>query len=282
MSNIKRKIRKDLTNVAKENIFLRGIIRKSLNIYRYLRYKIQTIGVRVDDKTIIFSCFNGKSYADSPKALYEYMINDEKFKDYTFVWSFKNVKKYKKLLGENENTIIVKNGGKQFRKYVAKAKYWIFNYKVGDYLKPKKKQIFLQCWHGTPLKRLGCDLIHWDNVLNTIDGMKKRYKIEAKKYDYFISPSKYASEKFISAWNLKEIGKEDIMIEQGYPRNDFLFNYTEEDVENMKKKLFGYYYLEYEKQVKKKKIILYAPTYRADQHETGLGYTYKEEVDFDK
>ena len=282
MSSIKRKIRKDLTNVAKENIFLRGIIRKMLNTYRFLRYKIQTIGVKVDDKTIIFSCFGGKNYSDSPKALYEYMINNEKFKDYTFVWGFKNVKKYQKLLGQNENTIIVKNGGKQFRKYVAKAKYWIFNYKVGDYLKPKKKQIFLQCWHGTPLKRLGCDLIHWDNVLNTIDGMKKRYKIEAKKYDYFISPSKYASEKFISAWNLKEIGKEDIMIEQGYPRNDFLFNYTEEDVENMKKKLFGYYYLEYEKHIKKKKIILYAPTYRADQHETGLGYTYKEEVDFDK
>ena len=50
----------------------------------------------------------------------------------------------------------------------------------------------------------------------------------------------------------------------------------------IKKSLFGYYYLEYEKNIKKKKIILYAPTYRANQHETGVGYTYKEEVDFEK
>ena len=66
----------------------------------------------------------------------------------------------------------------------------------------------MQCWHGTPLKRLGCDLIHFDNQLNTLKGMKKRYKIEASKFTFFLSPSRFASEKFISAWNLKEIGKE--------------------------------------------------------------------------
>ena len=67
--------------------------------------------------------------------------------------------------------------------------------------------------------------------------MKKRYKIEASKFTYFLSPSKFASEKFISAWNLKEIGKENIIIEKGYPRNDFLFNYTQDDVNRIKRKL---------------------------------------------
>ena len=170
-------------------------------------------------------------------------------------------------------------GTKQFRKYIAKAKYWIFNFKIDDTIKPKKNQVFLQCWHGTPLKRLGCDLKHFDNVLNTIEGMKKRYKIEAEKFTYFISPSKFASEKFISAWNLKEIGKENIIIEEGYPRNDFLFNYTNDDVKKIKEELFG---TDYEEKIKNRKIILYAPTYRANQHQAGVGYTYKEEVDFEK
>ena len=88
---------------------------------------------------------------------------------------------------------------------------------------------------GHPLKRLGCDLVHFDNQLNTMEGMKKRYKIEASKFTYFLSPSKFASEKFISAWNLKEIGKENIIIEKGYPRNDFLFKYTDEDIRRIKK-----------------------------------------------
>ena len=282
MSSLKKKVKVYLTDEAKDNIMYRNIIRKVFNFYRWLRFKIENIGIRVDDKTIIFSCFNGKSYADSPKAIYEYMLSDERFKDYKFVWGFRCTKQYKKTLEENLNTKVIKMGARQYRKYLAKAKYWVFNFKIDDYLKPNKNQIFIQCWHGTPLKRLGCDLEHFDNVLNTIEGMKKRYKIEAEKISYFLSPSKFASEKFISAWNLKEIGKENIIVQEGYPRNDFLFNYTQNDIENIKNKILGFYYLKYEKHIKKKKIILYAPTYRSNQHETGVGYTYKEEVDFDK
>lgn len=89
-----------------------------------------------------------------------------------------------------------------------------------------------------------------------------------------ISPSSFASEKFISAWNLKAIGKEDCVVEEGYPRNDFLFNYTQDDVEKIKKKL--------KIDDTEKKVILYAPTWRDNQHVATVGFTYKTEVDFDK
>lgn len=252
---------------------LRGIIRKSMYYYRYIAFKIRTFGIKVDDKIVMFSVFGGKSYCCSPKAIYEYMQKDERFNDYKFVWDFKDIEKHSNLQN-NKNTIIVKHGSKQYQKYMARAKYWIFNYKILDHLYPKKNQVFLQCWHGTPLKRLGCDLIHFDNALNTMKGMKKRYALEAKKFTYFLSPSKYATEKFISAWNLREIGKENIIIEEGYPRNDFLYTYTKQDVENIKKSL-GIENVN-------KKIIFYAPTYRGNQHESGIGYVYKEEVDFER
>ncbi len=251
----------------------RNMIRKSIYVYRLLVFKIQTLGIKVDEKFIIFSVYGGNSYACSPKAIYEYMLKEKKFQDYTFIWAFKDINKHKEL-EQNKNTILVKQGSRQYKKYIAKAKYWIFNYKIAEYIYPKKSQIFVQCWHGTPLKRLGCDLIHFDNALNTIKGIKKRYHIEAKKFTYFLSPSKFATEKFISAWSLKEIGKENIMIEEGYPRNDFLYTYTEQDVQNIKQKL-GI-------EKTNKKIILYAPTYRGNQHESGVGYVYKEEVNFEK
>ena len=149
------------------------------------------------------------------------MLSDEKYKDYTFIWFFKDVQKYE-FLNKNRNTKVVKSYSKEFTKYLQTAKYWFFNYKIADYIKPKKDQVFTQCWHGTPLKRLGYDLVHYDNQLNTVKEMKKRYKVETEKFSYFISPSKYASE------------------------------------------------------------VLYAPTYRANQHESGVGYVYKEEVDFEK
>lgn len=268
-----RKLRAIASKMAEKSVIFRNVLRKTLSILRKMKYKIITLGVKVDDNIIIFCSFNGKSYSCSPKAIYEFMVNNKIYENYKFIWAFDKVDRYK-FLEKNRNTIVVKINSNEYKKYLASAKYWIFNYKIPDYLYPKKNQVFMQCWHGTPLKRLGCDLIHFDNVLNTMKGMKKRYKIEASKFTYFLSPSKFATEKFISAWNLKEIGKEGIIVEKGYPRNDFLFNYTDEDVKKIKRKLG------IEKD--NRKIILYAPTYRSNQHEAGVGYTYKEEIDFER
>ena len=268
---MKKELKKNITQIAKKNLMFRNIIRKMIYIYRLMMFKIRTIGIKVDEKVIIFGCFGGKSYTCSPKAIYEYMQTKPQFKDYKYIWAFREPEKYK-YLEERPNTIVVRQGKKQYQKYLAKAKYWIFNYKIPEHIYPKKNQVFVQCWHGTPLKRLGCDLIHFDNALNTIKGIKKIYKIVAKTFTYFISPSRFATEKFISAWNLEEINKQDIIIEKGYPRNDFLYNYKKEDIQKIKEKL-GI-------QDINKKILLYAPTYRGDQHESGVGYTYKEEVNF--
>ena len=179
-----------------------------------------------------------------------------------------------KFLENNKNTKVINMKSKEFYKVLGKAKYWIFNYKIQDYIFPKENQVFVQCWHGTPLKRLGCDLEHFNNAMNIVSEIRKRYHIEASKFSYFLSPSKFASEKFITAWDLEKVNKTDIMLEEGYPRNDFLINYNKEDIARIKKALN----IENET----RKILLYAPTYRDNQHTAGLGYTYKTEVDFDK
>ena len=263
-------------NISKKNKIFRKIARKSMYVLKRTKYVLTGINKKIDDKTIVFSCFNGKSYTCSPKAIYEYMLSDEKYKDYKYIWFFspEKINDYK-FLEKNRNTKVISKNSKAYIKYLQTSKYWFFNYKIADFIKPKKEQVFTQCWHGTPLKRLGYDLVHYDNQLNTPKEMKKRYKMETEKFSYFISPSKYASGVFRSGWNMKELGKENIIIEKGYPRNDFLFKYTEKDVSEIKQRILG-------EDIKNKKIILYAPTYRANQHESGVGYVYKEEVDFSK
>lgn len=267
------KLKKRIEKFIKRNVFIRKIARKVYYWLCIIKYRIITLGIKVDDKLIIFASFNGRSYCDSPKALYEYIIKNEKYKDYRFVWAFTDVDKHK-FLEINKNTEVVNIKSNEFYRKMKQAKYWIFNYKIQDFVFPSKKQVFIQCWHGTPLKRLGCDLEHFDNAMNSISEIRKRYHLEASKFTYFISPSKFASEKFISTWDLKKIGKENIIIEKGYPRNDFLYNYTSEDIKDIKEKL----------NIKSdnKKIILYAPTYRDNQHSTEIGYTYKTQIDFDK
>ena len=263
------KIKKMIVDISKKNIIFRNIIRKMLYIKNKIKYLRYYYKYKVDDKLILFEVYNGRNYACCPKAIYEYMIKNKKYKDYKFIWAFKNPEKYD--LGKQ--TKIVKTNSKEYFKYLSSSKYWIVNSLVDVAIKKKKNQIYLQCWHGTPLKKLRYDIEVKGSVLNTINEIRKRNDLDAVKFDYFISPSKFCTEKFTSAFNLKKLGKENIIIEKGYPRNDYLFNYKKEDVEKIKKTL---------KLPKNKKIILYAPTFRDNQHTSGLGYTYNLGIDFDK
>ncbi len=267
-----RKLRVFIRDFVKKHKFIRKIARFILLHLRRFSYKLTTVGCKTDSKTVVFACFQGLSYCDSPKAIYEHIKALDAFKDFRFIWAFKEPENYDHL--KDERTSVIKIDSKAFLKTLGRAKYWIFNYKIRDHIDPKKDQIFVQCWHGTPLKRLGCDLENFENAMNTLSEIRKRYNIETKKFSYFLSPSAFASEKFISAWNMKESGKESGILEEGYPRNDLLKNYTEEDVLRVRKAL-GI--------AEEKKVILYAPTYRDNQHSVKSGgYTYKTEVDFDR
>lgn len=266
-----RKIKKWVVDISKKNVFLRKIIRKLVLVRRKIFYHKFYKKYKVDDKTILFEVFGGRNYSCSPKYIYEELIKMKEFEDYHFVWSFVDVNKHK--VKEFKNLEIVKHSSKDYYKYCASSKYWIVNSIMGEHIKKKENQVYVQCWHGTPLKRLRCDIEVTGSVLNSISEIRKRNDIDAARFDYFLSPSKFATEKFISAFNLKNLGKEDIVIEEGYPRNELLFTYTDEDVKKIKENLG----------IKEgKKVIMYLPTFRDNQHTSGVGYTYNIGIDFDR
>lgn len=265
-------IRKYATGVAKKNKYIRRMMRAVLNTYRIIRYRIHTHGIRVNNRTIIFNTFNGRSYSDTPRAIYEYMLSQEQFKNYRFIWVFCDVEEYA-WLKKNPNTYLVKDRSKRYERALATAKYWICNYRMYDYIYPKKDQQYIQCWHGTPLKRLGYDIEHSNNAMNSSAEIKYKYRTDAEKFKYILSPSSFASDKFASAWNLNKTGQREKIIELGYPRDDFLKHYTKEDVLQIKKELGV---------SEDKKVLLYAPTWRDNQHTSGVGYVYSTEVDFSK
>ena len=260
-------IKKYLVNLSKKSVCLRKIFRFVLYIKNKITYLYYFLFYKIDDKMIFFESFYGNSYSCSPKAIYEYVLNDERFKDYKFVWAFKNINKYT----FDERTILVKSNSRKYYKYLSKSKYWVVNLLINTGVKKKKNQVYVQCWHGTPLKKLRYD-IEKDNVLNSISEVRKRNDLDAVKFDYFISPSKFCTEKFTSAFNLKKLNNENIFIEKGYPRNDYLFNYKKSDIKRIKKEL---------NIPLNKKVILYAPTFRDNQVNEN-GYTYNVELDFNK
>lgn len=250
-------------------------MRKVMYGYRRIRYLWRGTGVSIQPKTVIFETFSGRSYSDSPKAVYEFMKQDERYQEYLFIWIFKEPDKYRWM--EDERTRLVRYQSKACEQALQQAKYWIFNYRALDHWVPKKGQIYVQCWHGVPLKRLGYDIKRSDNAMNSLEEIQVKYRWDTKRFQYLLSSCAFSSEKFRSAWNLKEFHKENAILEVGYPRNDFLINHTQEDIRRIQEKL-GLS----EVVAAGKKIILYAPTWRDNQHDASQGYVYRTAADFHK
>ena len=270
---MKKKIKKLMVNFARNHNFLRERVTAFITFYQKRKYMKFYRKYKVDNKLVVFEAFNGRKYCDSPKNIYLCMLNDPKYKDYKFVWAFLHPEKFE-YLEKNKNTKVVKYHSEEYKKTYASAKYWFTPSRLPDYIVPKKDQMYIQCWHGTPLKRLGYDIkVEGKNALHTVKEWSHLYEYDASRYAYMVSPSKFVSDVYRSAFNLKNVGKENCIIEKGYPRNDSLFTFDDKYVSKLKREL---------NIPKDKKIILYAPTWRDDQYKSGTGYSYNLALDFDK
>jgi len=110
---------------------------------------------------------------------------------------------------------------------------------------PKRRgQVWLQTWHGTPLKRIAFD------ALSGVDAEARRTMArDVAKWDHLISPNPFSTEVFRSAF-----GYEGSMLETGYPRNDVLSSPDADAVRTRVREALG---LE-----PGRTAVLYAPTWR--------------------
>lgn len=136
----------------------------------------------------------------------------------------------------------VKTGTIRYYYYLSKAG-WLVNDTSfpGRFIK-KDGQVYLNTWHGTPLKKMG------------LDNQKERYSMgnvmrNLVQSDYLVFPNSYMEERMAEAYQLRNLYHGTILRE-GYPRNDVFFR--AEEREKLRRELgFG-----------DKQIILYVPTFR--------------------
>ncbi len=251
---------------------LRHRIRQDLSLIKNrIKLKLFRVFFMTQDKMVFFESFHGKRCGDSPKAIYDQMVNNDAFRDYTFVWAFTHPEEHDDLL-EQPQTIVVKTGSREYFRYYAAARFWVNNVSVPDYLVPGRHQIYLETWHGTPFKRLGCDIVTDSDPRQSKERMHKRYRQKGKKVTRFLSPSPYYTEKMISAFGLPK-RKKDRFLNLGYPRNDALFHSSAKEQEAFRRELGipdGQH------------VVLYTPTWRDTAYEAERGFQYTGQVDLRK
>src|SRR5699024_4905372 len=235
---------------------LKGKKKLFLFLYRHFFMKLP-----LKSKVIVFESFRGKYYSDNPKNIYEYLKANNY--DYTYVWIVKN--RRVEIPGKPER---VKRFSLRYYYYLARAKYRVMNSRLSRNLQKPNGVVYLQTWHGTPLKKLALDMdeVHIPGI--TAEAYKRNFVKETKKWDYLISPNYYSTKIFRRAFDFQ--GK---IIESGYPRNDILYNWNETDVVRIRQKL---------KIPSGKKVILYAPTWRDNEYYVKGQYKFELQLDLER
>lgn len=260
---------------------LRQATRKNYYGSQEKKYHALAQSTPTNPKKIFFESFGGRQYACSPRAIYEAMLQDARFDDYEFIWSYnyKTIDELSKLPEMNRATI-VERGSEDYWAACAECGYWILNNRMPEYFFPKADQCYVQCWHGTPLKRLGADVAKLDGALNTAEELAQRFALDAEKWSYLLSPSPYTSLHLADAFSLSQERRASVVLEQGYPRNDRIVNESHDSarVAELRQTLCEKLGLD-----PNKKLLLYAPTWRDDLYKAGQGYIMDETMmDFSK
>lgn len=209
------------------------------SIYRTIVMSIARIK-KIEKNKVIFVSFNGKNYADNPKAISNAL--HELFPQANIVWAYKskknpNIPQYIKQ---------VKFDSIQYNWELATAKVWVNNGNLLKGTRKRKNQYYIQTWHGDRVpKKVLYDAIE-------LESYKKRHinlKVpEEKLCDLCIAGSDLGERVYRSAFRYK--GK---ILKTGSPRNDILINVEPDRVTKVYRDLNLDTKIHY---------ILFAPTFR--------------------
>lgn len=228
---------------------------KNKNTAYKLAYFHRYLKQPVKENVILFETFMAKNYSDSPKYIYEYIAQSHP--EYECVWAINDGAK----IPYGAKT--VKRFSFQYAYYLAVSKYLVFNVRPPLWYRKREEQVFLETWHGTPLKRLVFDQ---EEVTSASPKYKQQFYRQRKDWDFLVSANPFSTKTFRSCFLY-----EGEMLEYGYPRNDILYWPNKDEIAQQLKEKLGI--------PKDKKTILYAPTWRDDQHYGSGQYKFELALD---
>ncbi len=193
--------------------------------------------------SILFESFQGKVIGDNPYAIFQEVLSRNPSFELIFTVGSKT--------RAPEGAKGVRHGSIAWLKALASSKVLVNNTNFPGYFRKRSGQTYIQTWHGTPLKRLGRDIV---DVVPTGSYLRMMDR-EASFWDYLVSPSAYCSEIFPNTFGYK-----GTILETGYPRNDILINQSSK--RDLIRRSLGI--------ADGQQVVLYAPTWR-DSQRTATG-----------
>lgn len=225
-------------------------------------------------RTVVFMSSLGRSATGNPRAVCGRMAELGMVGDFRCYYILDEPKRFAGSLPKGVHPL--KNARFRYYLVMARAGVWVSDTRFQNYMVKKKDAIYIQTWHGTPLKKLGLDLtaLHMAGR-ETLSGYKEAFCKNAATWDYLISQNPFSTRVFRQAFGFTKT-----MLEIGYPRNDKLVKWcggAGEDAAAIRARLRSRLLIP-----DGKKVMLYAPTWRDDAFYNEKDYRFATALDFGK
>ena len=162
----------------------------------------------------------------------------------------------------------VLRGTQEYYEALARSRYVISNDDMQAPFRKRNGQVYLQTWHGTPLKRIGFDISNPQFISGTayFDHLAK----DVAQWDLLLSQNPFSTPIMRRAFRY-----DGEICEYGYPRNDLLSRGDAADVAARVRDRLGL--------PAGKRVILYAPTWRDNQvYANGRRYRFDMRLDLEQ
>ncbi|MGN1202951.1 MAG: CDP-glycerol glycerophosphotransferase family protein, partial [Eubacterium sp.] len=227
------------------------MIKKLLEMFNKVKRGIKPLYINysslpIDDKLVLLEGGQGTNINGNMFSMLKELNSNPRWSEYKTVFvvtddTIKAAESRMKLYGFNKVFLAVRDSN-IYCKYLATAKYLMTDNSFPPYFNKRDEQVFLNTWHGTPLKTLGKSD---KSNLASLANIQKNYLMS----DYALFPNEFTHRVFMEDYDLKYIYTGYSLI-ANYPRN-YIF-YDKNQPAAMKKRL-GY---------EGKKLFAYMPTWR--------------------
>ncbi|MBO1337571.1 bifunctional glycosyltransferase/CDP-glycerol:glycerophosphate glycerophosphotransferase [Streptomyces sp. VRA16 Mangrove soil] len=204
------------------------------------RYAAQRTLPRRD--AVLHASFDGRQYSDSPRAVHEELAARDTRLEHLWVVRDQQV-------DVPPGVTPVALWSTEWYEALARCRYIVTNTHLPDWFERAEGQYVVQTWHGTPLKRIGRDLL---GSASADPKYIATLPARADQWSLLVSPNSFATPVLRGAF-----GYTGDVLASGYPRNDVLHAPDRDKLAASVRDRLGI--------PDDRRVILYAPTWRENQ-----------------
>ncbi|OZB76987.1 MAG: hypothetical protein B7X41_21410 [Microbacterium sp. 14-71-5] len=165
---------------------------------------------------VLYESFAGNGMLCNPEAIFRHLLADPAYARLTHVWALADddaIERFRAEFAGDRRVSFVRRGSASYRQALAVSGWLINNATFPTWFSKREGQVYLNTWHGTPLKLMGFDMpsgaVQSANTLRNF-----------LMSDYLLAANPFMAETmYEGAYRLTNVYP-GTLIEEGYPRID--------------------------------------------------------------